>query len=137
MDEADVARFLSLDRCMVGSDGLPHDQHPHPRLWGTFARVLGPCVRDQGLFPLAEAIRKMTSLPAQVFGLKDRGVVREGAFADLVLFDPDRVRDRATYEQPRLPAEGIGRVWVNGRQAWPAPLDGPAGRGSFLPGCGR
>jgi N-acyl-D-amino-acid deacylase len=137
MDEADVARFLSLDRCMVGSDGLPHDQHPHPRLWGAFARVLGPCVRDQGLFPLAEAVRKMTSLPAQVFGLRDRGVVREGAYADLVLFDPDRVRDRATYERPRQPAEGIARVWVNGRQAWPAPADGPGGRGRFLPGCGR
>jgi N-acyl-D-aspartate/D-glutamate deacylase len=137
MDEADVARFLSLDRCMVGSDGLPHDQHPHPRLWGAFARVLGPCVRDQGLFPLAEAVRRMTSLPARVFGLRDRGELRAGAFADLVLFDPDRVRDRATYEQPRLPAEGIGRVWVNGRQAWPAPAEGPAGRGRFLPGCGR
>ena len=54
-----------------------------------------------------------------------------------MLFDPDRVRDRATYELPRLPAEGIRRVWVNGGQAWPAPPDGPAGRGSFLPGCGR
>jgi N-acyl-D-amino-acid deacylase len=133
MDQADVDRFLAFDRCMVGSDGLPHDQHPHPRLWGAFARVLGDCARDRGLFPLEEAVRRMTSLPAAVFGLKDRGRVAEGCFADLVLFDPDRVRDRATYEAPRQRAEGIARVLVNGREAWPEP--GDAGR--FLPGCGR
>ena len=137
MDPADVDRFLALDRCMVGSDGLPHDRHPHPRLWGAFAKVLGPCVRDRGLFPLAEAVRKMTALPAEVFGLVDRGRIRPGGFADLVLFDPDRVRDRATYEEPRLPAEGVARVFLNGRQAWPEPPDGCPGRGRFLPGCGR
>jgi N-acyl-D-aspartate/D-glutamate deacylase len=137
MAEADVARFLSWDRCMVGSDGLPHDQHPHPRLWGAFARVLGPCVRDQGLFALPEAVRKMTSLPASVFGLADRGLVREGAYADLVLFDPARVRDRATYEDPRRPADGIERVFVNGRQAWPEVPGENGCWGRFLPGCGR
>ena len=122
---------------MVGSDGLPHDQHPHPRLWGAFARVLGPCVRDQGLFALPEAVRKMTSLPASVFGLADRGLVREGAYADLVLFDPARVRDRATYEDPRRPADGIERVFVNGRQAWPEVPGENGCWGRFLPGCGR
>ena len=133
MDEADVSRFLAWDRCMVGSDGLPNDQHPHPRLWGAFARVLGAYSRDRGLFPIQEAVRKMTSLPAEVFGLTDRGRVREGAFADLVLFDPDRVRDRATYEEPRLPAEGIAKVFVNGRQAWPQPEEQPGCWGRFLP----
>jgi N-acyl-D-amino-acid deacylase len=136
MDEADVAGFLAWDRCMVGSDGLPSDEHPHPRLWGAFARVLGEYARDRGLFPLQEAVRKMTSLPASVFGLKDRGLVQPGCFADLVLFDPVRVRDRATYEEPRLPAEGIARVLVNGRQAWPLPGTGSACWGRFLPGAG-
>jgi len=120
MDEADVSRFLGWDRCMVGSDGLPHDAHPHPRLWGAFARMLGVYVRERGQFPLQEAVRKMTSLPASVFGLKDRGRIAPGCWADLVLFDPARVRDCATYEEPGRPAEGISRVFVNGGQAWPA-----------------
>jgi len=132
MDEADVSRFLAWDRCMVGSDGLPNDTHPHPRLWGAFARVLGEYARDRALFPIQEAVRKMTSLPASVFGLVDRGLVREGGFADLVLFDPARVRDRATYEEPRLRAEGIERVFVNGRQAWPLPQDQSGCWGRFL-----
>ena len=132
MDEADVSRFLAWNRCMVGSDGLPNDTHPHPRLWGAFARVLGEYARDRALFPIQEAVRKMTSLPASVFGLADRGLVREGGFADLVLFDPARVRDRATYEEPRLRAEGIERVFVNGRQAWPRPQDQSGCWGRFL-----
>jgi N-acyl-D-amino-acid deacylase len=84
------------------------------------------------MFPIGEAVRKMTGLPASVFGLTDRGLVREGGFADLVLFDPARVRDRATYEQPRLPAEGISKVFVNGRQAWPLPQDQSGCWGRFL-----
>ena len=132
MDEADVSRFLAFDRCMVGSDGLPNDTHPHPRLWGAFARVLGEYARDRAMFPIGEAVRKMTGLPASVFGLTGRGLVREGGFADLVLFDPARVRDCATYEQPRLPAEGISKVFVNGRQAWPRPQDQSGCWGRFL-----
>jgi N-acyl-D-amino-acid deacylase len=95
--------------------------------------VLGAYSRDRGLFPIQEAVRKMTSLPAGVFGLTDRGVVREGAFADLVLFDPGRVKDRATYEEPRLPAEGIAKVCVNGGQAWPQPQNQSGCWGRFLP----
>ena len=137
MDDADVDRFLAFDRCMVGSDGLPHDQHPHPRLWGAFARILGEYVRDRKLFSLAEAVRRMTALPASVFGLTDRGRVRPGGFADLVVFDPLRVRDRATYAEPCLPAEGIGTVFVNGRQAWPLPPDQSGCWGHFLDGRGE
>jgi N-acyl-D-amino-acid deacylase len=136
MDEADVSRFLAWDRCMVGSDGLPHDEHPHPRLWGAFARILGEYSRERGLFPLAEAVRKMTALPASVFGFEDRGELRPGAFADLVLFDPGRIHDRATYLEPRQPAEGIASVFVNGRQAWPRPDTGSGCWGRFLPGSG-
>jgi N-acyl-D-amino-acid deacylase len=118
MDEEDVRKVLAYPHTMIGSDGLPHDAHPHPRLWGTFPRVLGHYAREVGLFSLEEAVRKMTSLTARQFGLKDRGVLREGAYADLVLFDPDTVRDRATFDDPKQPAAGIEAVWVNGRAVW-------------------
>jgi N-acyl-D-amino-acid deacylase len=113
MSEQDVQRVLSYPHTMIGSDGLPHDQHPHPRLWGTFPRVLGHYVRDVKLFSLEEAVRRMTALPAAQFGLRDRGVLRAGAYADLVLFDPDTIADRATFEQPKIPAAGIAQVMVN------------------------
>ena len=118
MDEADVRRILAYPHTMIGSDGLPHDAHPHPRLWGTFARVLGHYARDVGLFSLEEAVRKMTSLTAAQFGLGGRGVIREGAYADLVLFDPDQIRDAATFERPKVPAIGVALVVVNGRVVW-------------------
>jgi N-acyl-D-amino-acid deacylase len=113
-----VRAVLRFPYTMIGSDGLPHDQHPHPRLWGTFPRVLGHYARDVGLFSLEEAVRRMTALPAAQFGLKDRGSLRAGAYADLVLFDPKTIADRATFEQPRLPAAGIANVLVNGRTVW-------------------
>jgi N-acyl-D-amino-acid deacylase len=118
MDEDDVRRVLSFPHAMIGSDGLPHDSHPHPRLWGTFPRVLGHYARDVGLFSLEEAVRRMTGLPAAQFGLTDRGVLREGAHADLVLFDPNTIVDRATWESPMEPAAGIDMVMTNGRVTW-------------------
>lgn len=118
MHEDDVRRILSFPATMIGSDGLPHDEFPHPRLWGTFPRVLGHYARDVGLFPIEEAVRKMTSLTARAFGIKDRGVVAEGHFADLVLFDADTVTDSATFEAPSTPAAGISQVFVNGRRVW-------------------
>lgn len=118
MSEDDVRRVLSYPHTMIGSDGLPHDEHPHPRLWGTFPRVLGHYVRDVKLFPLEEAVRRMTALPAAQFGLKDRGVLRTGAYADLVLFDPERIEDTATFAKPKTPAAGIALVMVNGRTVW-------------------
>lgn len=118
MDEADVRRVLLSPVAMIGSDGLPHDDHPHPRLWGTFPRVLGHYARDLGLMPVETAIRKMTGLTAEVFGLSDRGRIAPGLAADLVAFDPATIIDRATYATPRLPAEGIALVVVNGTVAW-------------------
>ena len=118
MDEADVRRVFAFEHTMVGSDGLPHDLHPHPRLWGTFPRVLGHYCREVGLFPLEEAVRRMTGLPAQRFGLTNRGRIAPGAYADVCVFDPDRVIDRATFEQPATPAAGIAHVLVNGTLVW-------------------
>ncbi len=118
MDEADVRRILAHPKAMIGSDGLPHDAFPHPRLWGTFPRVLGHYARDLGLFTLEAAVHKMTGRTASVFGMADRGVIRAGAYADLVLFDPATVRDAATYEAPTLPSEGIVETWVNGQSTF-------------------
>jgi len=118
MDEADVQRVLAFAHSMIGSDGLPHDLHPHPRLWGTFPRVLGHYCRELGLFDLETAVRKMTGLSAARFGLKDRGMVAAGAYADLCVFDPDTVIDRASFAEPTLPAAGIAHVFVNGRAVW-------------------
>ncbi len=114
MDEADVRRILAHPLSMVGSDGLPEDPFPHPRLWGAFPRVLGHFSRDVGLFPLHTAVHKMTGLSAARFGLAERGEIREGHWADLVLFDPLRVRDVADFKAPQRAAEGIEGVWVNG-----------------------
>jgi N-acyl-D-amino-acid deacylase len=118
MDEADVRRVLAFEHTMIGSDGLPHDVHPHPRLWGTFPRVLGHYCREVGLFGLETAVRKMSGLPAARFGLSGRGHVAEGAYADLAVFDPETVIDRATFAEPTLPAAGIAHVFVNGRPVW-------------------
>ena len=120
MDEADVQRVLRFEHTMIGSDGLPHDASPHPRLWGTFPRVLGHYGRLLGLFPLETAVHKMTGLTAQNFGLRDRGVLREGHFADLTLFDADTVDAASTYEAPIAPARGIDAVIVNGALVWRA-----------------
>lgn len=118
ISEDDMRRILSHPATMIGSDGLPNDPLPHPRLWGTFPRVLGRYCREQKLLPLAAAIHKMTGMPAGRFGLEKRGLIREGYFADLVLFDRDRIVDKATFAQPIQPADGITGVWVNGVLCW-------------------
>jgi N-acyl-D-amino-acid deacylase len=118
MDEADVQRVLKFEHTMIGSDGLPHDIHPHPRLWGTFPRVLGHYSREVGLFDLETAVRKMTGLSAARFGLQGRGEITEGAYADICVFDPATVIDRATFAEPTRPADGIAHVFVNGRPVW-------------------
>ncbi len=117
MAAEDVERVLQHPLTMIGSDGLPHDRLPHPRLWGTFPRVLGYYSRDKKLFSLESAIHKMTGLPAQRFGLAKRGVIAPGHHADLVLLDPLAVRDNATYETPERPSSGIHAVYVNGQLA--------------------
>lgn len=118
MDEADVQRILAYGPTMIGSDGLPHDAFPHPRLWATFPRVLGHYSRDLGLFSLEQAVRKMTGLTARTYGLEGRGLLREGAWADITVFDPARVAEGATFEHPIAAAPGIEYVLVNGEMVW-------------------
>ena len=141
LDEADLLRVLKFPGSMIGSDGLlappqadgAHKQtdtqthmqtntqlhtRPHPRLWGTFPRVLGHYVRERGVLTLADAVHRMTGAPARVFGLRNRGAISVGAFADLVLFDADKVIDCATFESPTAVATGIECVWVNGHAVW-------------------
>lgn len=118
MDEADVQRILAFEHTMIGSDGLPHDAAPHPRLWGTFPRVLGHYARGLGLFPLETAVHKMTGLTAKTFGLADRGVLKEGFAADAVLFDESEVDEGASFARPIQPAKGIETVIVNGAVVW-------------------
>ncbi len=116
MDEEDVKTLMTAPWLAPGTDGLMGGK-PHPRTYGTYPRILGHYVRDLGLMPLEEAIRKSTSLPAGIVGLKDRGVIRPGAYADLVLFEPDRIAETATYDDPRQFPLGIPYVFVNGQPA--------------------
>ncbi len=132
MAEEDMRRILAHPATMIGSDGLPHDPRPHPRLWGTFPRVLGRYCREQKVLSLAEAIHKMTHLPATRFGLAKRGLVREGYYADLVLLDAERIADKATYEDPTRASEGIERVWVNGVLAYTSKGATGARAGQFV-----
>jgi N-acyl-D-aspartate/D-glutamate deacylase len=115
MDDADVRNVLGFEAAMVGSDGIPVPGKPHPRWAGTFARVLGHYRRDAGLLDLAGWVHKATGLAADRFGLADRGYLQAGKAADLAVFDPATIADRATYEDPLLPPVGVHEVIVNGR----------------------
>ena len=126
MDEKDVQAAMAHPGAMIGSDGIPFDTHPHPRLWGTFPRVLGHYSRDLKLFPLEDAVRRMTSYSAQRFHLTKRGEVKPGFYADLCIFDPATVIDTATFDKPISPAKGIDTVLCNGEIAW---RDGKPGGG--------
>ena len=133
IDEADIETNLRYRDMMVGSDGIPDLRgKPHPRLFGTFPRVLGHYVRERGTLGLEEAVRRMTSLSADTFGLSDRGRIREGCWADLVLFDPATVRDTATYDEPQQEPEGIRLVVVNGQVAYHQGKHTGAGSGRML-----
>ena len=118
LDEKDVQRILKFDDTMIGSDGLPHDVKPHPRLWGTFPRVLGHYSRDLKLFSLETAVYKMTGLTASKFGLDGRGVLQKGAHADITIFNADTIIDAADFENSTRPSVGIHTVIVNGEPIW-------------------
>lgn len=117
ISEEDVERILRSPFTMVASDGgilVPGLDRPHPRNYGTFARILGLYVRQRHVLSLEEAVRKMSALPAQRFGLADRGLLRPGMKADLVLFDPAVITDRSGFLDPHQYAAGVDSVWVNG-----------------------
>ena len=135
MHEDDVREIVSRSDVFVATDGLavsPNgplgEVNVHPRYYGTFPRVLGRYVRQEGLLSLESAVAKMTSLPAERFALAGRGRLEEGAFADLVVFDPDRIVDRATYDSPHTFSEGVALVVVNGQVAWDGAPGARAGR---------
>ncbi len=133
IDEADIETNLRHADMMVGSDGIPDLRgRPHPRLFGTFPRVLGRYVRERGVLSLPEAVRRMTSVAAATFGLQDRGQIREGYWADLVLFDPATIVDTATYDEPKQAPEGIRLVVVNGEIALEDGQHRGAGSGKML-----
>ena len=118
MDEGDVMQIMKHPQTMIASDGrlvAPGMGHPHPRWYGTFPRVLGRYVREKKVLSLPEAIHKMTALPAAAMGLTERGLLREGMKADVVLFDPATVADKATFENPHQYPEGIPYVIINGQ----------------------
>jgi N-acyl-D-amino-acid deacylase len=118
MDEEDIKAIMQSPLTMIGSDGsavpLNRPGKPHPRTFGTFARVIRKYCLDDCLFPLEEAVRKMTSLPATRLGIMDRGMLRPSFAADMVLFDLDSIQDTATYQDPKQGPRGIEKVWVNG-----------------------
>lgn len=117
ISEDDLVRILRHPATMIASDGevpIRGRAHPHPRSYGTFARILGVYVREKRVLDLEDAVRKMTSMPAQRVGLQDRGLIRVGMKADLAVWDPTTVADRATFERPHQYAEGFSLVVVNG-----------------------
>ena len=118
MNEDDVKTVMRVPWVSIGSDGsalnLKYPGKPHPRSFGTNPRVLGKYTRDEKVLILEDAVRKMTSMPAQVLGLKDRGLLSEGYWGDVVVFDPDTVADTATYDNPKQYPKGIDYVLVNG-----------------------
>jgi N-acyl-D-amino-acid deacylase len=139
LDEADVRRILQHPKTAIGSDGLAHDRFPHPRLWGSFTRVLGHYTRELGLLSWEGAIHKMTGLPAARWGLDiqrgrqpPRGQIAPGFAADLVLMDPNLIQDRATFSHPTLPSVGIEQVYLNGELAAVAGVTVSAHAGQVL-----
>ncbi len=123
MSEDNVRRKLAKPWVSFGSDaGAPATEgvflntNPHPRAYGNFSRILGKYVRDEEIITMQEAIRRMTSLPAYNIGIADRGQLREGYYADVVVFDPEKIADQATFEEPHQYATGVWHVFVNGEQ---------------------
>lgn len=132
MDDADLERIMSHPAAMIGSDGIASMATPHPRLWGSFPRVLGHYVREKKLFDLETAVHKMTALTAQRFGLANRGSIAVDNYADLVLFDAETIIDRASFENPAQASDGIVSVWVNGKLGWHDKATTGVRNGQFL-----
>ena len=140
MGEVDVDRIMRYPNTAVASDGgirVPGEGMPHPRSYGTNARTLAEYVRKRHVLTLEDAIRRMTSLPARTFSFHDRGLLREGAAADIVIFDPAKVEDRATFLNPHQYSAGFDFVLVNGRVAVDGGQLTPTRGGLILRGTGK
>jgi N-acyl-D-amino-acid deacylase len=140
MSEEDVLRIMQHPATMIASDGeVPTfgRANPHPRSYGTFARVLAVYVREKKALGLEEAVRKMSAFPATRLRLTDRGILRPGMKADIAIFDPARVRDTATFEKPHAYAEGFSHVIVNGQVVFENEQMTPARPGRVLYGPGK
>ena len=118
MSEDDVATVIRHPLSMIASDSVNPAGKPHPRVFGTCAKILAEYVREKGILSLEQAVKKMTSMPARKLGLSDRGVLKEGYKADLAIFDPSKVRDKATFSNSNQLSEGMKLVFVNGKKAW-------------------
>ena len=141
MSDENVARMLARPWVVIGSDAGGYDPDTtkdlvHPRSYGTFTRVLGKYARDEKLFTLEDAVRKMTWSTAQILGLRDRGMLKEGMFADIVIFDPATVIDKATFEKPHQLSVGVRDVFVNGAAVWKDGKHTGATPGRALRGAG-
>ena len=110
--------FMSFcsDAGSIANEGVFLFSNPHPRTYGSFARLLGKYVRDEKLIPLEEAIRRLTSFPANNLKINKRGMLKEGYYADIVVFDPEKIRDHSTFQKPHQYSTGVSHVWVNGIQ---------------------
>ena len=136
INEEDMTRIISHPKTMIGSDGLPHDPHPHPRLWGTFPRVIAKLSREQKLFSLSTAVHKMTGLAAKNFRLEKRGLIKKGYAADLVIFDAETIADTATFDDPKQQAVGINSVYVNGIESFSSGSATGKRAGNFISSSG-
>lgn len=143
MSEANIEKKIKLpwmsfcsDAGSYSAEGLFLNQSTHPRAYGSFARVLGLYSRDKNLFPLEDAVHRMSGLPAENLGLEDRGLLREGYYADVVVFDPKTITDVATFEKPHQYAKGVEQVWVNGIQVLKDGDHTGANAGRFVKGPG-
>jgi N-acyl-D-amino-acid deacylase len=132
MSEQDVDTVIRHPLSMIASDSVNPTGKPHPRVFGTFSRVLAKYVRDRHLLTLEEAVQKMTSMPAHKMGMFDRGIIESGKKADIVVFDPSQVQDKATFDNPARLSEGINYVFVNGRKAWEHNEQTPSRAGTVL-----
>ena len=143
MSEENVRRQIALpwmsfdsDEASLAPEGVFLKSNPHPRAYGNFARLLGRYVREEKIIPLQEAVRRLTSLPAETLGLERRGRLAPGSFADVVVFDPEEIIDRATFEKPHQLAEGMVHVFVNGVQVLDGGEHTGATPGRFVRGPG-
>ena len=117
MNEKDVQIIMKHPLVMIGTDGIDFGSKPHPRAWGTYPRILEHYVKNNNVITLEQAINKMTLMPAEKFNIKNRGLIKENYFADLVIIDLSNLKDNSTFTNPKNPPDGIDYIFVNGKKS--------------------